>query len=104
MPDEPTSLDDEVVRDEERLEGARADHRAAVGSRRDAKVISSPMAKPAERSQPIPSPELQRLAEQGRVKRPSRRLADVLAERGPLRGAVSDAGSRALQEQRGKRD
>jgi hypothetical protein len=60
------------------------------------------MAKPAQRPQPIPSPELQRPADQGRVKPPSRRLADVLAERGPLRGAVSDAGSRALQEQRGE--
>ena len=27
---------------------------------------------------------------------------DVLADRGPLRGAVTDAGTRALQEQRGK--
>jgi hypothetical protein len=37
------------------------------------------------------------------VKLPSRRLTDVLADRGPLRGAVTDAGTRAVQEQRGER-
>jgi hypothetical protein len=44
---------------------------------------------------------IRKLAEQGRLKPPLRRLRDVLAERGPLRGPVSDAGSRAVQEQRG---
>jgi hypothetical protein len=61
------------------------------------------MAKSARHPQAAPSAELQRLAAQGRVKLPERRLADVLAERGPLRGALSDAGSRAVQEQRGDR-
>lgn len=47
--------------------------------------------------------QLRRLAAERGVKLPSRRLQDVLAERGRLRGPVSDAGSRAVQEQRGER-
>jgi hypothetical protein len=61
------------------------------------------MARRADHPMPIHSPRLRRIAEARGVKLPSRRLGDVLAERGPLRGAVSDAGSRALQEQRGER-
>lgn len=59
------------------------------------------MAKSAPHRSPAPSPVIRKLAEQGRLKPPLRRLRDVLAERGPLRGPVSDAGSRAVQEQRG---
>jgi hypothetical protein len=61
------------------------------------------MAKSVTHPTPVLSTELQRLAKQGRVKPPSRRLSDVLAERGPMTGPVSDAGSRAVQEQRGER-
>jgi hypothetical protein len=61
------------------------------------------MAKSATHPTLALSAELQRLAKEGRVKPPSRRLSDVLAERGPLTGPVSDAGSRAVQEQRGER-
>lgn len=61
------------------------------------------MARHAKRPVPICSAELRHLAEVRGVKLPSRRLADVLAEHGPLRGPVSDAGSRAVQEQRAER-
>jgi hypothetical protein len=61
------------------------------------------MAKSAPHLPPALSPELQKVAAQGRVKPPSRRMSDVLAERGPMSGPVSDAGSRAVQEQRGDR-
>jgi hypothetical protein len=61
------------------------------------------MAKRADHRLPTHSAQLRQLAAAGGVKLPSRRLIDVLAERGPLRGPVSDAGSRAVQEQRGER-
>lgn len=48
-------------------------------------------------------PVIERLARQGRLRPPTLDLRDVLARRGPLRGPVSDAGTRALQEQRGDR-
>ncbi len=50
-----------------------------------------------------PSPTLERLAREGVVRLPTRSLAEVLAARGPLRGPVTDAGTRALQELRGER-
>jgi hypothetical protein len=61
------------------------------------------MARRADHSLPTHSAQLRRLAASRGVKLPSRRLIDVLAERGPLPGPVSDAGSRAVQEQRGER-
>ena len=61
------------------------------------------MAKSVPQRPPAPSPEIKRLAARGLIKVPTRHLADVLAERGPLRGPVTDAGSRAVQEQRGDR-
>jgi hypothetical protein len=60
------------------------------------------MARRVDPPLPTDSARLRQLAARG-VKLPSRRLVDVLAERGPLRGPVSDAGSRAVQEQRGER-
>ena len=50
------------------------------------------MARHAKHPAPTCSAELRHLAEVRGVKLPSRRLADVLAERGPLRGPISDAG------------
>jgi hypothetical protein len=38
----------------------------------------------------------------GRLRPATRRLADVLAERGPLTGPVTDAGTRALMAVRGE--
>ena len=61
------------------------------------------MARATEHASPTHSPTLRRLATSRGVKLPSRRLTDVLADRGPLRGAVTDAGTRAIQEQRGER-
>jgi len=61
------------------------------------------MARRADHSLPTYSAQLRQLAVARGVKLPSRRLVDVLAERGPLRGHVSDAGSRAVQAQRGER-
>jgi hypothetical protein len=46
-------------------------------------------------------PRAQTLIAQG-IARPARaRLSDVLARIGPRRGPITDAGTRALQEQRG---
>ena len=61
------------------------------------------MARRADHPLPTYSAQLRQLAATRGVKLPSRRLVDVLAERGPMRGPVSDAGSRAVQEQRGER-
>ena len=47
--------------------------------------------------------KVSRLASQGLIKPAARRLSEILAERGPLRGPVTDAGSRAVREQRGDR-
>ena len=46
---------------------------------------------------------LERLARDGVVQPPTRRFADFLAIRGPQDGPVSDAGTRAVQQQRGER-
>jgi hypothetical protein len=45
-----------------------------------------------------------RLAHEGRLRPAELALRDVLTRRGPLKGTVTDAGSRAVQEQRGERD
>lgn len=45
-------------------------------------------------------PRLQALIEHGEAQPPQRRLRDVLAEIGPPQSPVSQAGTRALQEQR----
>lgn len=59
----------------------------------------------AESPRPSESSErpLERLIREGLVRAPDRRLSDVLAERGALGGPITDAGSRAVQEQRGER-
>jgi hypothetical protein len=49
-------------------------------------------------------PVLDRLEREGRIRPATADLRDVLARRGPLTGPVTDAGTRALQEQRGDRD
>jgi hypothetical protein len=46
---------------------------------------------------------LDRLVRDGVVQPPTRRFKDFLAIRGPQHGPVSDAGTRAVQQQRGKR-
>ncbi len=61
------------------------------------------MARRADHALPSYSAQLRQPAATRSVKLPSPRLADVLAERGLLSGPVSDAGSRAVQEQRGER-
>ena len=48
-----------------------------------------------------PDPVIERLAGEGRILPATKRLDAVLAKRGQLRGPVTDAGTRALQEQRG---
>jgi len=48
-------------------------------------------------------PALRELVERGHAAAPQRELAEVLAEIGRPPGAVSDAGTRALAEQRGER-
>lgn len=48
-------------------------------------------------------PVLDRLEREGRIRPATADLRDVLARRGPLTGPVTDAGTRALQEQRGDR-
>jgi hypothetical protein len=40
-------------------------------------------------------------AQAGRLRPPTRSLRDVLAERGPLTGPVTDAGTKALMAMRG---
>lgn len=66
-------------------------------------VSSTRMAQRAEHPLPTYSAQLRQLAVARGLKLPSCRLVDVLAERGPMRGKISDAGSRAVQEQRGER-
>lgn len=46
---------------------------------------------------------LRKLVEGGKATAPQRELADVLAEIGRPPGSVSDAGTRALAQQRGDR-
>jgi hypothetical protein len=48
-------------------------------------------------------PVVDRLAHEGRLRPAELDLRAVLARRGAMRGAVTDAGSRAVQEQRGER-
>jgi len=43
---------------------------------------------------------IERLAREGPVRPRTLDLGDVLARRGPMRGPITDAGSRAVQEQR----
>ena len=61
-------------------------------------MSSDPSAQP-----PDPAEPFKRLAQEGLVRLPTRTLADFLAARGALEGPVTDAGTRALQEQRGDR-
>jgi hypothetical protein len=50
-----------------------------------------------------PNPVVDRLAREGKVRPARYDLRDVLERRGPLTGDVTDAGTRAVQEQRGER-
>jgi hypothetical protein len=58
--------------------------------------------KPPRRSSKT-DPVLDRLERAGRIRPATADLRDVLARRGPPTGPVTDAGTRALQEQRGDR-
>jgi hypothetical protein len=46
-------------------------------------------------------PRMRALIAQGAARPAQRRLSDVLATIGPRHGPITDAGTRALQEQRG---
>jgi hypothetical protein len=46
-------------------------------------------------------PRIERMIASGAVRPPQRALNKVLAEIGPRTGQITDAGTRALQEQRG---
>ncbi len=46
-------------------------------------------------------PQMRELIAQGAARPAQRRLSDVLATIGPRHGPITDAGTRALQEQRG---
>jgi hypothetical protein len=46
-------------------------------------------------------PRMRELIARGAARPAERRLSDVLATIGPRRGAITDAGTRALREQRG---
>jgi hypothetical protein len=61
------------------------------------------MAQPSSNTPPDPLEVLDRLARDGVVQLPTRRLEDFLAARGPHAGPMSDAGTRAVQQQRGER-
>ena len=94
LPDPPPRPKDATIRGRDRSGAWPPPHRPGILLR---------MARGTEHASPTHSPTLRRLATSRDVKLPSRRLTDVLADRGPLRGAVTDAGTRALQEQRGER-
>lgn len=51
---------------------------------------------------PIHSPAMVRLAAEGRVKLATKSVAQMLEELPPRRGPVTDAGTRALQAERGE--
>jgi hypothetical protein len=53
------------------------------------------------RREPNSDPVLARLEREGRIRPATADLRAVLAQRGPLRGPVTDAGTRGLREQRG---
>jgi hypothetical protein len=61
------------------------------------------MAQPSSDTPPDPVEVLDRLARDGLVQLPTRRLEEFLAARGRQAGPVSDAGTRAVQQQRGER-
>ncbi|HMJ02525.1 MAG TPA: hypothetical protein VK506_06265 [Conexibacter sp.] len=48
-------------------------------------------------------PQVRKLIAEGAARPPQGRLSDVLARIGPRDGPIGDAGTRALQEQRGDR-
>ncbi len=55
-----------------------------------------------DRARDLP-PRLRKLVDQGKVVVPTRTMRDVLTGVGRPPGTVTDAGTRALQEQRGDR-
>jgi hypothetical protein len=61
------------------------------------------MAQPSSNTPPDPLEVLDRLARDGVVQLPTRRLEDFLAARDPHAGPMSAAGTRAVQQQRGER-
>ncbi|MCW2987053.1 MAG: hypothetical protein JWR63_4623 [Conexibacter sp.] len=77
----------------------------ALGCRRFTRLqepTTLPGVKPPRRT-PKTGPVLDRLEREGRIRPATADLRDVLARRGPLTGPITDAGTRALQEQRGDR-
>lgn len=50
-----------------------------------------------------PDPVIDRLVREGKLRPATLDLRDVLARRGPMTGPITDAGTRAVQEQRGER-
>jgi hypothetical protein len=65
-------------------------------------AVYSVWVKPPRRTSKI-DPVLDRLEREGRLRPATADLRDVLARRGSLTGPITDAGTRALQEQRGDR-
>ena len=61
------------------------------------------MAQTSSETPQDPLEVLDRLAHDGVVQVPTRRLDEFLVARGPQDGPVSDAGTRAVQQQRGER-
>lgn len=61
------------------------------------------MAQISSDTPPDPVEVLDRLARDGVVQLPTRRLEDFLVARGSQHGPMSDAGTRALEQQRGER-
>jgi hypothetical protein len=58
--------------------------------------------KPPRRN-PKKNPAIDRLVREGKLLPATADIREVLARRGPLTGPITDAGTRALQEQRGER-
>jgi hypothetical protein len=68
----------------------------------DLPATVSPVKRPRRSTRSLPG-SIRRLIERGEARAPQRDLADVLSEIGRPPGPVTDAGTRALAEQRGER-
>ena len=59
------------------------------------------MADPSSDERGVPT--LDELSREGVVRLPTKSISEFLRDRGPLTGPVTNAGTRALEEQRGER-
>ncbi len=83
--------------------------RAVLDARRETRDIDRALAalslasmKPQRHRSKV-NPIIERLAREGRVRPGTLDISDALTRRGPMRGPITNAGSRAVQEQRGER-